>query len=120
MVWFFAVGDLVDNHTSKVVRKHPEWLKVRAPQGGTYSETVDIVRKHKLRTVCEEAACPNVGECWNKKHATFMILGSVCTRACAFCNIKTGAPDEVDPYEPYNIASAIKKMGFEACCNYIC
>ena len=68
----------------------PDWIKVRAPQGKVYSETRQIVKKHKLTTVCEEAGCPNIGECWDKKHATFMIMGEVCTRACAFCNVATG------------------------------
>ncbi len=105
-----AVEEIVK---SEVKRKHPSWLRVKAPQGAVYGDTVDIVKKHGLRTVCEEAACPNIGECWNKQHATFMILGSICTRACAFCNIKTGMPDKVDPYEPYNLATAIKKMGLK-------
>ncbi len=89
----------------------PEWIKVRAPQSKEYHETRDLMRKQKLNTVCEEAACPNIGECWSKKHATVMILGSVCTRACAFCNIKTGRPDLLDPHEPDNLAVAVGEMG---------
>ena len=88
----------------------PNWIRVKAPAGSVYKETYDIVKKYNLNTVCEEAACPNIGECWSKKHATFMILGSVCTRACAFCNIKTGMPDKLDPHEPEKIADAISKL----------
>lgn len=89
----------------------PEWIKVKAPQSKQYHETRELMRKQKLNTVCEEAACPNIGECWSKKHATVMILGSVCTRACAFCNIKTGRPDLLDPHEPDNLAVAVGEMG---------
>ena len=91
--------------------KKPDWIKVRAPQGGTYSETQAIVKQFKLTTVCEEAGCPNIGECWNKKHATFMIMGEVCTRACSFCNVATGKPDELDEMEPLRIGVAVEKMG---------
>ncbi len=72
--------------------KKPDWIRVRAPVSKGYSDTRDIVRAHGLHTVCEEAGCPNIGECWDKKHATFMIMGDTCTRACAFCNVKTGLP----------------------------
>ncbi len=89
----------------------PEWIKVRAPTSAIYQETRDLARSLKLNTVCEEAACPNIGECWSKKHATMLILGSVCTRACAFCNIKTGRPDLLDPHEPDRVAEAVKKLG---------
>jgi lipoic acid synthetase len=89
----------------------PDWIRVKAPTSPEYHETRRIVRDHKLNTVCEEAACPNIGECWAKKHATFMILGSVCTRACAFCNVATGRPDRLDPHEPDNVGSAVAKMG---------
>ncbi|MFN7902165.1 MAG: lipoyl synthase [Holosporales bacterium] len=89
----------------------PDWIRVKAPTSLEYHETRKIVRDHKLNTVCEEAACPNIGECWAKKHATFMILGSVCTRACAFCNVATGRPDLLDPHEPENVGSAVAKMG---------
>jgi lipoic acid synthetase len=89
----------------------PEWIKVKAPQSKEYFETRELMRTLKLNTVCEEAACPNIGECWSKKHATVMILGSVCTRACAFCNIKTGRPDLLDPHEPDHLAEAVGKMG---------
>jgi lipoyl synthase len=91
--------------------RKPDWIRVKAPQSAAFRETHALARELKLNTVCEEAACPNIGECWAKKHATFMILGSVCTRACAFCNIKTGRPDLVDPHEPENLARAIAKLG---------
>ena len=91
--------------------KRPDWLRVKAPVSEGYQETRDIVRKHNLVTVCEEASCPNIGECWQKKHATMMILGSVCTRACAFCNVATGKPDKLDPFEPYRVANAVAMLG---------
>ena len=90
--------------------KRPHWLRVKAPQSEGYTETRDIIRAHNLVTVCEEAACPNIGECWQKKHATMMILGSVCTRACAFCNVATGRPDQLDPHEPSRVAEAVAKL----------
>ena len=89
----------------------PAWLRVKAPQSQTYMATRDIIRRHNLTTVCEEAACPNIGECWAKKHATMMILGSVCTRACAFCNVATGRPDTLDPHEPQRVAAAVAELG---------
>lgn len=91
--------------------KKPDWIRVKAPVSKEYKETRDLMRRQKLNTVCEEAACPNVGECWAKKHATVMILGSVCTRACTFCNIKTGRPDLLDPHEPERVGAAIAEMG---------
>ncbi len=90
--------------------KRPHWLRVKAPQSEGYTQTRDIIREHNLVTVCEEAACPNIGECWQKKHATMMILGSVCTRACAFCNVATGRPDQLDPHEPSRVADAVAKL----------
>ncbi len=94
--------------------KKPSWLKVRAPTSKTYFETLDIVNTHNLVTVCQEAACPNIGECWDKKHATFMILGDTCTRACAFCNVKTGKPTSPpDPLEPINVAKSVFKLGLK-------
>lgn len=90
--------------------KRPDWIRVKAPNSPVYLETTKLIRDHKLHTVCEEAACPNIGECWAKKHATVMILGDVCTRACAFCNIKTGRPDLLDPHEPERVAQAVFKM----------
>lgn len=89
----------------------PEWIKVKAPISKDYHSTKDLIRSLKLNTVCEEAACPNIGECWQKKHATVMILGSVCTRACKFCNVSTGRPDLLDPHEPERLAIAIGKLG---------
>jgi len=93
--------------------KKPDWIRVKAPQGGTYGETHAIVKNFKLTTVCEEAGCPNIGECWNKKHATFMIMGEVCTRACAFCNVATGKPDALDKMEPLRVGVAVEKMGLK-------
>jgi len=93
-----------------VLRK-PEWIRVRAPGSPEWAKTRDIVRENKLVTVCEEAGCPNIGECWAKKHATFMILGDTCTRACAFCNVKTGLPGAVEADEPARVADAVAKMG---------
>lgn len=87
----------------------PDWIRVRAPQGEGYGDTHAIVKQFKLTTVCEEAGCPNIGECWNKKHATFMIMGEVCTRACAFCNVATGKPDALDKMEPLRIGVAVEK-----------
>ncbi len=95
------------------VRRKPGWIRVRAPQSRIWAETRDIVRKGKLSTVCEEAACPNLGECWTRKHATFMILGDICTRACAFCNVATGKPGPVDEDEPRRIATAVATMGLK-------
>lgn len=91
----------------------PSWLKVRAPQSKGFIETRDLMRLYKLNTVCEEAACPNIGECWQKKHATVMILGSVCTRACRFCNVASGRPDKLDPHEPENLAKSVNKLGLK-------
>lgn len=88
----------------------PNWLKVKAPTSQGYQDTRQIVRDHHLVTVCEEAACPNIGECWQKKHATMMILGSVCTRACAFCNVATGKPDRLDHDEPRRVADAVAQL----------
>lgn len=88
----------------------PDWLKVKAPVSEGYQDTLGIVREHNLVTVCEEAACPNIGECWQKKHATMMILGSVCTRACAFCNVATGRPDRLDGDEPRRVAEAVAHL----------
>jgi len=92
-------------------QRKPSWIRVKAPTGKVYSETRKLMREKNLHTVCEEAACPNIGECWSKKHATVMILGDTCTRACAFCNVKTGRPMQVDPLEPHNTAEACATMG---------
>jgi lipoic acid synthetase len=95
---------------NEVMRK-PDWIRVRAPVSKGYQETRALVRDHNLVTVCEEAGCPNIGECWDKKHATFMIMGEICTRACAFCNVSTGRPLALDREEPANVAKAVMKMG---------
>lgn len=91
--------------------RKPPWLKVRIPGDGAFHETRALVRRLDLHTVCEEAACPNIGECWARRHATVMILGSVCTRACAFCNVRTGRPDRVDAGEPERVARAVAELG---------
>jgi lipoic acid synthetase len=95
---------------TEVLRK-PDWIRVRAPGSPVYRETQQIVRENNLVTVCEEAGCPNIGECWSKKHATMMIMGEICTRACAFCNVATGIPTPLDPKEPENVANAVEKLG---------
>ncbi len=94
-----------------VWKKKPAWIRVKAPTSPEYMETRRIMRKHQLNTVCEEAACPNIGECWAKGHATMMILGDTCTRACSFCNVKTGKPGALDPFEPENVAQSVAKLG---------
>lgn len=91
--------------------RKPEWIRVKAPGSPIYTETRNIVRENGLVTVCEEAGCPNIGECWSKKHATFMIMGDTCTRACAFCNVKTGLPGALEADEPERVADAIARMG---------
>ena len=95
------------------VLKKPDWLRVRAPGSPGYLETRDIVKSHGLVTVCEEAACPNIGECWSVKHATFMVMGETCPRACAFCNVRTGLPEPLDPTEPERVADAVRRMGLK-------
>jgi lipoic acid synthetase len=94
--------------TSKLNK--PDWIRVKAPVSADYMNTRDLIRHHKLNTVCEEASCPNIGECWSKKHVTIMILGSVCTRACRFCDVATGLPDKLDPHEPERVAEALSKL----------
>ena len=91
--------------------RKPDWIRVKAPVSRGYTATREIVRANGLHTVCEEAGCPNIGECWEKKHATFMIMGDTCTRACAFCNVKTGLPGALDPAEPKHVAEATAKLG---------
>lgn len=95
------------------VQRKPKWIRVKAPTSPVYRETQDIVRDNGLVTVCEEAGCPNIGECWSKKHASFMILGDTCTRACAFCNVRTGMPGPVDESEPASIGEAVSRMGLQ-------
>ncbi|MCG6115633.1 MAG: lipoyl synthase [Mesorhizobium sp.] len=116
---------VLDNTTQKPRQRHPEkahrpdnevqrkpdWIRVRAPVSKGYLETREIVKSHGLVTVCEEAGCPNIGECWDKKHATFMIMGEICTRACAFCNVATGMPNALDRSEPEQVGRAVAKMG---------
>jgi lipoic acid synthetase len=93
------------------VERKPAWIRVKAPGSPQWAETNRIVRENNLVTVCEEAGCPNIGECWEKKHATFMIMGDTCTRACAFCNVKTGLPGQLDADEPARVAEAVRKLG---------
>ncbi len=93
------------------IQRKPAWIRVKAPTHPVYHETRALLRDHRLSTVCEEAACPNVGECWSQRHATMMILGEVCTRACAFCNVATGLPGAVDADEPARVAAAVAKLG---------
>jgi lipoic acid synthetase len=100
----------LDRPDSPIPRK-PDWIRVKAPTSPEYEQTRKLMRQLKLNTVCEEAACPNIGECWKQKHATVMILGSVCTRACAFCNVATGLPDRLDPHEPAHVAEAVGRLG---------
>jgi lipoic acid synthetase len=97
---------------SPVLRK-PDWIRVKAPVSREYAATKAIVREHNLHTVCEEAACPNIGECWTHRHATMMIMGDTCTRACAFCNVKTGLPGALDQHEPENVGKAVAKLGLK-------
>jgi lipoic acid synthetase len=91
--------------------RKPDWIRVRAPASGGFAKTGSILRQNRLVTVCEEASCPNIGECWDKQHATFMIMGDTCTRACAFCNVKTGLPGALDPAEPERVAEATAQLG---------
>jgi lipoic acid synthetase len=98
-----------DKNTPSKLAK-PDWIRVKAPVSREYQATRDIIHKLKLNTVCEEAACPNIGECWSQKHATVMIMGDTCTRACAFCNVKTGVPGALNPHEPANLAEAVAKL----------
>ncbi len=93
------------------VQRKPEWIRVKAPGSAGWSETAGIVRANGLHTVCEEAGCPNIGECWEKKHATMMIMGDTCTRACAFCNVRTGLPGPLDQEEPEKVADAVGRLG---------
>ncbi len=101
------------NRPDNPVARKPDWIRVKAPVSREYHETRRIVRDNRLHTVCEEAACPNIGECWAKRHATMMIMGDVCTRACAFCNVATGRPAPLDPMEPLNVALAVAQLGLE-------
>ena len=99
-----------EHRPDQPVLKKPEWIRVRASSSPVFKETQDIVKENNLVTVCEEAGCPNIGECWSKKHATMMIMGDTCTRACAFCNVRTGKPEALDQSEPENVAKAVSKL----------
>ena len=101
------------NKVSNPIPKKPPWIRVKAPTSKFFKSTNKIIKDKKIVTVCEEAACPNIAECWQKEHATFMILGDICTRACAFCNIKTGKPGFIDLEEPKKIAEAVNELGLE-------
>jgi lipoic acid synthetase len=101
------------NRPDTPLLRKPDWIRVKAPVSKGFEETRAIVRAKKLHTVCEEAACPNIGECWSKKHATMMIMGDTCTRACSFCNVKTGMPAALDADEPANVATAVAEMGLD-------
>ena len=93
------------------IQRKPAWIRVKAPNHPVYHETRELMRTNRLTTVCEEAACPNVGECWSQRHATMMIMGDTCTRACSFCNVRTGQPDALDADEPNRVADAVAKLG---------
>lgn len=95
------------------IQRKPDWIRVRAPNHPIYHETRKLMRDNGLTTVCEEAACPNIGECWSQRHATMMIMGEVCTRACSFCNVRTGQPDALDATEPARVADAVAKLGLK-------
>ena len=99
------------NRPDTPVLPKPEWIRVKAPVSPEYERTRAIVRENKLTTVCEEAGCPNIGECWTQRHATMMIMGAICTRACSFCNVATGKPLALDADEPENVANAVEKLG---------
>ncbi len=99
------------NRPDNPIQRKPDWIRVKAPNHPTYHETRALMRENRLVTVCEEAACPNVGECWSQRHATMMIMGDTCTRACSFCNVRTGLPDALDADEPRRVADAVAKLG---------
>ena len=101
------------NRPDTPIKPKPSWIRARASGSAEYAKTREIVRENALNTVCEEARCPNIGECWEKRHATMMIMGDTCTRACAFCNVRTGLPAPLDTQEPTNVAVAVAKLGLE-------
>lgn len=113
------IKDASQRHPEKAHRpdnaqpRKPSWIRVKAPTSAGYKETRDILRNNRLSTVCEEASCPNVGECWGRGHATMMIMGEICTRGCSFCNIATGRPDALDLFEPGRVADAVAKLGLK-------
>ena len=95
------------------IQRKPDWIRVRAPSHPVYHETAALMREHRLTTVCEEAACPNIGECWSQRHATMMIMGDTCTRACGFCNVRTGQPGPLDADEPRRVGEAVARLGLQ-------
>jgi lipoic acid synthetase len=99
------------NRPDNPIQRKPDWIRVKAPTSAVYHETRQLMRDNKLHTVCEEASCPNIGECWTKRHATMMIMGDTCTRACSFCNVRTGMPGALDAGEPDRVADAVAKLG---------
>ena len=101
------------NNTINPIKKKPEWIRTRISDTHNYFKTKEIINNKKLHTVCQEASCPNISECWSKRHATFMIMGDICTRACSFCNVKTGKPTILNPYEPIKIAQATKELNLK-------
>ncbi|KAB1066203.1 lipoyl synthase [Salibacter halophilus] len=105
----------IHNKEGRVMKNKPKWLRVKLPTGKEYREVREIVDNYKLHTICESGNCPNMGECWGAGTATFMILGNVCTRSCGFCNVATGKPDKVDPFEPVRVAKSVKLMGVKHC-----
>lgn len=105
-----AFKEIVELNKGENNIKRPEWLKVKLPMGENYSDVKNLMRSSKLNTVCEEARCPNIAECWNRRTATFMILGDICTRSCGFCNIKVGMPTELDLDEPKRVAKAVENL----------
>ena len=106
------MSDSSDTSARTLPRK-PAWIRVKAPTSPVYNETRKLMRDLKLHTVCEEAACPNIGECWTQRHATMMILGDTCTRACTFCNVKTGIPNRLDPHEPQRVGDAVARLALK-------
>ena len=101
------------NKPINLIKKKPHWIRTKITDTQNYFKTKEIINKKKLHTVCQEASCPNISECWSKKHATFMIMGDICTRACSFCNVKTGKPTFLDPLEPLKIAKATKELNLK-------
>ena len=101
------------NKPINLIKKKPNWIRTKITDTQNYFKTKEIINKKKLHTVCQEASCPNISECWSKKHATFMIMGDICTRACSFCNVKTGKPNFLDPLEPQKIAEATKELNLK-------
>ena len=99
------------NRPDNPIQRKPDWIRVKAPNHPVYHETRALMRENRLVTVCEEAACPNIGECWSQRHATMMIMGDTCTRACSFCNVRTGQPEALDLDEPRRVADAVAKLG---------